>query len=85
MVKDQFTESKAAYEGLLFKKTSEILNSISMSSAFLVICMVIYLRKKHKKVSNRVSLRLQTYVSTADMFFAAFQVRRVMLYIKYVI
>jgi hypothetical protein len=76
MVKNQFTESKAAYEGLIFKQTSEILNSISMICAFLVICAVIYLRKRHKKVSNRVSLRLQTYVSTVDMFFAAFQVRR---------
>ncbi|CAB4487442.1 hypothetical protein RhiirA1_496295 [Rhizophagus irregularis] len=77
MVKDQFTESKAAYEGLVFKNTSEILNSISMFSAFLVVCMVIYLRKKHKKVSNRVSLRLQSYVSTVDMFFAAFQIMTV--------
>ena len=81
MVKNQTTTAEGARESLLFREINEILNSISMASAFLVICAIIYLRKKHKKVSNRVSLRLQSYVSTTDMFFAAFQVRYIIIFL----
>jgi hypothetical protein len=74
MVKDQFIKSEAARNAMIYNITNEVVNSISMTSALLVVCAISYLRIKHKNISNRVSLRLQTYVSITDMFFAAFQV-----------
>ena len=75
MVKNQEIDTEAYHRSLIFKYTNEVLNSVSMTAAFLVICAISYLRIKHKGISNRVSLRLQTYVSITDMFFAAFQVK----------
>jgi hypothetical protein len=75
MVKDQAVTDEGHRRALIFNITNEVLNSISMTSALLVICAITYLRIKHKNISNRVSLRLQTYVSITDMFFAAFQVK----------
>ncbi len=76
MVKDQDKDKLAALHASIFNVTNEVLNSISMGSAFLVVCTIMYLRINKKILANRVSFRLQTYVSTTDMFFAAFQVKR---------
>jgi len=76
MVKDQDKDKLAALHASIFNVTNEVLNSISMGSAFLVVCTIMYLRINKKILANRVSFRLQNYDSTTYMFFAAFQVKR---------
>ncbi|CAG8616254.1 5619_t:CDS:2 [Funneliformis mosseae] len=77
MVKDQDKDEHAALNSLIFNITNEVLNSISMVSAFFVVCTISYLRINRKSLANRVSFRLQAYVSLTDLLFSAFQIMTV--------
>ncbi|CAI2181082.1 16047_t:CDS:2 [Funneliformis geosporum] len=77
MVKDQDKDERAAFNSFIFNTTNEVLNSISIVSACFVVCTISYLRINRKSLANRVSFRLQAYVSMTDLLFSAFQIMMV--------